>query len=96
MASSLKCPWGVKAQFTIPFKSLFYYYTEKGLDRFREGDDYDLRRTRWYSRCVTSKVTLDTEGSVRTRLIAFLLTAPWSHILWHLTAVIVTSCWKRP
>lgn len=39
MASSFKCPWGVKAQFTIPFKSLFYYHADKGLDRCREGDD---------------------------------------------------------
>lgn len=29
MASSLKCPWGVKAQFTIPFKSLFITMLKK-------------------------------------------------------------------
>lgn len=39
MASSFKCPWGVKAQFTIPFKSLFYYRADKGLNGLREGDD---------------------------------------------------------
>lgn len=45
MASSFECPWGVKAQFTIPFKSLFYYHADKGLDRLRKGDDGDLRLT---------------------------------------------------
>lgn len=44
MASSFKCPWGVKAQFTIPFKSLFYYHADKGVDRCRKGDDYVLQQ----------------------------------------------------
>lgn len=44
MASSFKCPWGVKARFTIPFKSLFYYHADKGLVRLAEGDDCVLIR----------------------------------------------------
>lgn len=37
MASSFKCPWGVKAQFTIPFKNLFYYRADKRLGQAQRG-----------------------------------------------------------
>lgn len=44
MASGFKCPWGVKAQFTIPFKSLFYYHADNGSDRHGDGDECILRQ----------------------------------------------------
>lgn len=96
MASSFKCPWGVKAQFTIPFKSLFYYRTDK---RPRPGPEWEmaaiLRRARWHSRCAAAKVTLDTDGSAWTRLIALFRTAPWSRAVGHLAAAMLTPLCER-
>lgn len=65
MARSFECPWGVKAQFTIPFKTSFWYQAEKDLGGFRGT----------WLRCETgrpavSKVKLKTKGSTWTRFIA--------------------------
>lgn len=63
----------VKAQLTIPFKSLFYYHADKGLHGLREGDDCSLKQPLWYSRSATPKVTLNTEGASWVRIITLLL-----------------------
>lgn len=58
---------GVKAQFTIPFKSWVYYLADKRLDSHAERDDCVFRWTLWYSRSATSRVTLNNQRSDSSR-----------------------------
>lgn len=91
---------GFKAQFTIPFKSLFYYHADKVLDRLREGDECILKllqrshktqrgqpEPEWSHSSCEKTPWSPTEGQLTAAVLASSGKVLKIQFSWHLTAI---------
>lgn len=89
MAGSLKCPWGVKEQFTGPFKELVHYRSHGGSDSSTKIVREPLVVTR-YLCCSEVRLNMGEagvdRGSIPIKLTVDSQTAPRHHVVQNLAA----------